>query len=1528
MAELPSADEFFGAPARPAPSALPTADEFFAPKQQGPSTNAIALGGADMDEYFSQGSAGKILDVFGQGAKDGWGATPLGMTPDADKWLKQHAPDYGLVGRAFHDEIVRPAAAALDFAMNRLPNAIYHGAGDLAVMAGVPRDIVALPEAFPAGHLTGFPSRIIPPELERASDLGVIGKGEAGYKGLSDANTEAVRALSPTGTPRPNEIVTARAEAPAREPFATPEEAAPAGPDLHAAARQIAPETFTEFDALSQQRDALRSTIGDLADMRDRGTSPSIDALDQQIADLRGRRLEAPGAERRAMADQITALEGERAKLADALPKTGDTSDMAAIRQQMMDAQYRMRDLAPDVTVAYRRAAEGAEPTNEPLAAPVAEAPPEAAVTAPQADEAPPVAAPIAEASPALPEPSATPIAQDVSRQLVSAGRPAEEANAAGALVQAHYEARAARFNGAKGTADDLYSGDAPSVRAGRGARQSQPDDAMQVAQSRRGKIRLATDDAKATITLFKDADASTFVHETGHAWLEELARDAADPAAPSDLKTDMGAVHQWLGTNPDASIPTRAHEKFARGFERYMMEGHAPSEALAGVFAKFRDWLTAIYQTVARLRSPINDDIRGVFDRLLATKGEKPVIAPGEPTGTFADLHEIDAATTPPEQAGEVAGVVRDERDKVMEAAHPEVDDERLGARASEIDGRSATGGDVSGARVAALEPDTATTGGVSRRSPIGPRGNEAAANGNRPPVGRSTEPAGPSDTFGRTDERLIDKAGNIRVDNLNIPEDVASAIRDAAEANGGFLAARRGVLSDGEVLSLADALGMDPSKLNQRQLGEAFNAEQVIAARKLLIQSATDVRDAMARAASGSDADVVAYGTAKARHLMIQEQVSGLTAEAGRALRAFRAIEGSKDATELSQFLQQQTGRTLNQMRQEAQLGMKLDTPQKVSKFVQDTEKPTWKDYVMEAWINALLSGPLTHIKNIIGNTAVAINSVIESGGAAAVGAVRQILPGTAAERVRFGEAQARLFGLAQGAQDGLIAAGRALLDENVLSEGPHTIEQRRHQAIPSVKVNVAGIDMQLGGATIRLPGRFLTAEDELFKAIAFRQEMNALAYRRAAEEGLSGDPLAGRIAQILQYPDDALIDAAKKHALYQTFQNSLGRTGIAIQQFANSHILAKIVVPFVRTPINILKYARDRTPIGLASREVRDNLMGKNGAIARDTQVARMALGSMVATTAATLAYQGLITGGGPSDPKERAAWLAAGNQPYSIKIGNMSYSYGWLDPIGTIMGTAADMVEITKAGIANHAEMDKLAAMFVGSLSKNIMQKASLRGASDLVQTLTDPDRYGPRYLQNLAGSLVPSVLGQIARADDPLMRDARTVVDVLKSRIPGLRMSLFPRRDIWGEPIPNEGALGPDLLSPILQRAASNDPVKRMLVDLPYSPAQPDRKIRGVELTPQQYDDYSRISGRMAKMELDAIVNPGFRQLPPDTQIHIISSTVSHAREGAAAQIMMQSFGGPNDIIKKASEAKASALHGASRAEVKASLRAN
>src|SRR5437879_5870437 len=187
-------------------------------------------------------------------------------------------------------------------------------------------------------------------------------------------------------------------------------------------------------------------------------------------------------------------------------------------------------------------------------------------------------------------------------------------------------------------------------------------------------------------------------------------------------------------------------------------------------------------------------------------------------------------------------------------------------------------------------------------------------------------------------------------------------------------------------------------------------------MAARKLLIQSATAVRDAMVKAAAGSEADILAYAEAKTRFQMIANQVAGVTAEAGRALRAFRKLEGQQEAGQLSAFLKDTTGKTLFQLQREAQLGSQLPTPADVSRFVNESGKPTWKDKLIELWMSFLLSGPKTHAANMIGNTISGLLRPVETAIAAGVGKARNVVTGTQ-DRVLLGEAKAELFGAFQG-------------------------------------------------------------------------------------------------------------------------------------------------------------------------------------------------------------------------------------------------------------------------------------------------------------------------------------------------------------------------------------------------------------------------------------------------------------------------------------------------------------------------------
>ncbi len=736
---------------------------------------------------------------------------------------------------------------------------------------------------------------------------------------------------------------------------------------------------------------------------------------------------------------------------------------------------------------------------------------------------------------------------------------------------------------------------------------------------------------------------------------------------------------------------------------------------------------------------------------------------------------------------------------------------------------------------------------------------------------------------------EEVVDKAGNINLKRIQAPEDVKAVIREAADQGNDFMEARRGEIPLKQTEELANALGMTPEELTKRKVGESFNAEEAVAARNLLVQSATNVRDLAAKAAGGADKDVLAFQEAMTKHLAIQEQVAGMTAEAGRALSAFRIeAKATGEAQDLGAIIQQMGGRdAVNDIARKIN---ELDTPEQVSQFLMDSRKAKFSDMIVEAWINNLLSGPQTHVSNVVSNTLVALMSVPETTVAAAIGAGRRAL-GSAEESVYFGEAGARMFGIVQGAKDGVIAGWRTFKTE-IPTAGPGKIETQRPRAIPSKKVTIAGKEFEIGGKQIRLPGRALMAEDEVFKAIAYRQELNAIAYRQAVKEGLRGDAMAERIAEMVNRPTEQMTRKAKENADYQTFTKELGPTGKALMQFVNTHPSLRLPFTFIRTPVNIMKYAGERTPLAVLSKNVRAELKGELGPVVRDTQIARIATGSAILAATAGMAAEGLITGVGPKDPRQLAVMYATGWQPQSIRVGDTYYSYARLEPLAMLFGLGATTYELAEQ--MSDPEVDDVTMLLAASVAKNLTSKTWMKGPAEAMQAATDPERYGARWLQRTIGTVVPTAVAQAAREEDPILRDVQSIFDSVRSRIPGQSQKLLPRRDIWGEPIKREGSLGPDMLSPIYTRRLTEDRVSQELLALKIWPAPLQKRIRGVDLKPDVYDQYQMVAGRLTKHILDGMVKQeGWDSLPEFARKEMITKTITRTRETARTYILME-----------------------------------
>lgn len=144
--------------------------------------------------------------------------------------------------------------------------------------------------------------------------------------------------------------------------------------------------------------------------------------------------------------------------------------------------------------------------------------------------------------------------------------------------------------------------------------------------QPERGWVDIAKTRLKAAfrIVLTEKADVSTPLHELAHTYLEMLSDIARRDDTPAQIKQDYQTALKYLGAAEGSSISTEQKENWARSFESYLLEGRAPSLKLAEVFQRLRSWMIRIYKTLTALPGvELNDDIRGVFDRLLATDEE-----------------------------------------------------------------------------------------------------------------------------------------------------------------------------------------------------------------------------------------------------------------------------------------------------------------------------------------------------------------------------------------------------------------------------------------------------------------------------------------------------------------------------------------------------------------------------------------------------------------------------------------------------------------------------------------------------------------------------------------------------------------------------------------------------------------------------------------------------------------------------------------------------------------------------------------
>ena len=195
--------------------------------------------------------------------------------------------------------------------------------------------------------------------------------------------------------------------------------------------------------------------------------------------------------------------------------------------------------------------------------------------------------------------------------------------------------------------------------------------------QSVNGMTEIMSDGER-IISIFKTADRSTFLHEMGHVFFDDIQKLASMDNAPKQLLDDWNALKEWSGWADGENVDnTKAHEKFARGWESYLRSGEAPTKGLQRVFRQFSKWLTRIYRSVQRLGGEVPSDIKDIMARMIATQDDienyahEQALEQFENTKLYQQLSESEQARV----QGYIADIKEKAKERVMRKYMKELD-------------------------------------------------------------------------------------------------------------------------------------------------------------------------------------------------------------------------------------------------------------------------------------------------------------------------------------------------------------------------------------------------------------------------------------------------------------------------------------------------------------------------------------------------------------------------------------------------------------------------------------------------------------------------------------------------------------------------------------------------------------------------------------------------------------------------------------------------------------------------------------
>jgi len=712
-----------------------------------------------------------------------------------------------------------------------------------------------------------------------------------------------------------------------------------------------------------------------------------------------------------------------------------------------------------------------------------------------------------------------------------------------------------------------------------------------------------------------------------------------------------------------------------------------------------------------------------------------------------------------------------------------------------------------------------------------------------------------------------------------------------------------KRGTQSNEATKEMAQLLQVNSKDLKDSLLkikpGQTLNAETILAARELLLAAMNKMDELAIVAKTGGTDDLMNFRQHMALTSELQKIIKGVQTETGRALQQFKIPVRDKGFTarNLDDMNRDQLVMDLGgeeAIRNLAKTYLKTNTSKARATLTDKAGLITkTQDALAEIFINAILSNPMTHVRNTAGNwiTQGILMQERKLAGmlfsdASKTGGVTEF------------EAMAKAYGRSQASSEMWAAIGRDLAEGKMPSiknqfsgskveirPGKATAE---HLGMKEGKlatgVDVLGSVLTLG----RIPTKLLSVSDNYFKNLEYRSEIYALALRETVEMVQSGAVTKANAAEFLANrvvnPPEITVKKAMEATLESTFQTKLGTRGDVLDlgqglQKLKSRagwftFISNYYLPFIQTPANVVGMTLERTPglNALILKSYRNDITGANGLAAQQLAKSKMAVGSLFYMTVMGMTFGkpfGVDMEG--TSPQVGANFKNKYNRSemkklLGIQSGTVNFRYGdetlqinltGNDPIAMAFRQAADMAQIAQMGFKDNdqaADYLNMMTAFTLSVGENIGSSTFMAGVGKAVNDYQNYKTMGfqkgiEKQAKSMISAFVPTGARQIMKLTmDDSNKIAITLNEYIQKNLYDAK--LFKDYDILGDEIERFGLIS----------FRKNDPIRNEIlktgveinkIDKQFS-FQKDGLSTSVEYTSEELSFLKQRAGTYAK----------------------------------------------------------------------------